>query len=202
VAPQVSAVYNEVVPVLGDRVVNISAVGVPFGYRGTVTAIHASTGYVDVLFDSEFVGGRPLPGASSRFRGRLCQWRRLMCIRDQGTAASSEGSQAARGAVAPPPAPRQTSKGRSALAQAAAEGLEARGLPAVPVADDAVIGYIDTGGRGPVVRKTGKPGAYWIGPCAEEHPVTSSNLSLSLLLCFQAQPERLSPRVSTLTTPS
>lgn len=35
-------------PVLGDRIVNIAAVGVPFGIRGTVIVIHPSTSYVEV----------------------------------------------------------------------------------------------------------------------------------------------------------
>jgi hypothetical protein len=35
-------------PLLGDRVVNLSATGVPFGLRGTVVAMHSNTGYVEV----------------------------------------------------------------------------------------------------------------------------------------------------------
>ena len=55
-------------PRLGDRVVNLHATGVPFGLRGTVVAIHTNTGYVEAIFDEEFVGGRGLQvrGALSR----------------------------------------------------------------------------------------------------------------------------------------
>ena len=35
-------------PVLGDRVVNLTSTGVPFGLKGTVIAIHSNTGYTEV----------------------------------------------------------------------------------------------------------------------------------------------------------
>lgn len=35
-------------PRLGDRVVNIRGVGVPFGLRGTVVVTHSHTGFVEV----------------------------------------------------------------------------------------------------------------------------------------------------------
>lgn len=68
------------VPVLGDRVVNLTSVGVPFGLKGTVVVIHSSTGYVEVIFDEEFIGGRSLQGNCSQFRGRLCPWSGLLRI--------------------------------------------------------------------------------------------------------------------------
>lgn len=40
--------FNEDAPILGDRVINLSSTGVPFGLRGTVVTIHKSTGYVEV----------------------------------------------------------------------------------------------------------------------------------------------------------
>jgi Xrn1 SH3-like domain len=40
--------YNATPPRLGDRVVNLTATGVPFGLRGTVVVIHSSTEYVEV----------------------------------------------------------------------------------------------------------------------------------------------------------
>jgi hypothetical protein len=41
--------YNgSAAPRLGDRIVNLKATGVPFGLRGTVVAMHSSTGYVEV----------------------------------------------------------------------------------------------------------------------------------------------------------
>lgn len=57
-------------PTLGDRVVNLNAQGVPFALRGTVITIHEKTGYVEVLFDEEFTGGKSLQGSCSAFRGR------------------------------------------------------------------------------------------------------------------------------------
>lgn len=70
--------YNTKTPALGDRVVNLNSTGVPFGLKGTVSGIHAGTGYVEVVFDEEFVGGRSLQGMCSQFRGRLCPWSGLI----------------------------------------------------------------------------------------------------------------------------
>ncbi len=42
--------YNVLEPRLGDRVVNLTTVGVPFALRGTVVTIHSSTKYVEVQF--------------------------------------------------------------------------------------------------------------------------------------------------------
>ena len=53
--------YNgSAAPRLGDRIVNLKATGVPFGLRGTVVAMHSSTGYVEV-------GGWVQSFASGRF---------------------------------------------------------------------------------------------------------------------------------------
>eukprot|EP01035_Chromulina_nebulosa_P019603 gene19603-25508_t len=71
---------NSINPKLGDRVINLTSLGVPFGLRGTVVVIHKSTGYVEVIFDSEFVGGKNLQGYCSDFRGRLCSWSGLLRI--------------------------------------------------------------------------------------------------------------------------
>jgi hypothetical protein len=51
----VSLPYNVLEPRLGDRVVNLTTVGVPFGLRGTVVTIHSSTKYVEVGEKSCFV---------------------------------------------------------------------------------------------------------------------------------------------------
>jgi hypothetical protein len=61
-------------PELGDRVMNLVATGVPFGLKGTVITIHSGTGYVEVLFDEEFAGGKSLQGNCSQFRGALVSW--------------------------------------------------------------------------------------------------------------------------------
>jgi hypothetical protein len=67
-------------PVLGDRIVNLNAQGVPFGLKGTVITIHEVTGYVEVLFDEEFTGGKSLNGSCSAFRGRLVAWTSVLLI--------------------------------------------------------------------------------------------------------------------------
>jgi len=154
---------NKKPPALGDRIINLSSLGVPFGLRGTVVTIHTSTGFVEVLFDEEFTGGRPVQGSSSLFRGRLCPWRGLLLLGKEGNIAmdlskmslkTKETTKAAASAkektaaqvvapasapasapVMPPPAP---SAGRSALMQAAQEG--ASQMPAAP------DGPIDMGG--------------------------------------------------------
>lgn len=133
-------------PSLGDRVVNISSLGVPFALKGTVVTIHTSTGFVEVLFDEEFTGGRPVQGSGSKFRGRLCPWRGLLLLGKEGTVsldlnkmtlknkqttkqkeAAPQKTSAAAVAGGPDPAmpPAPPSKGRSALMQAALDGAAA-----------------------------------------------------------------------------
>lgn len=156
-------------PSLGDRVVNISSLGVPFATKGTVVTIHTSTGFVEVLFDEEFTGGRPVQGSNSKFRGRLCPWRGLLLLGKEGTVkldlnkmtlkskdtaggakqAAQPGTQKAAadtGSQPMPPAP--PSKGRSALMQAAVEG--AATLPQAPVAEvgmEGVVQYLPVKGK-------------------------------------------------------
>jgi 5'-3' exoribonuclease 1 len=68
-------------PELGDRIVNLCANGIPFGARGTVVSIHdAASGCVEVVMDDEFIGGSPLQGTCSNFRGKLCVWAHLLKI--------------------------------------------------------------------------------------------------------------------------
>jgi len=69
-------------PMLGDRVVNLCADGIPFGLRGTVVGIHEAmtSGAVEVVMDEEFIGGTSLQGACSNFRGKLCLWAHLLKI--------------------------------------------------------------------------------------------------------------------------
>jgi hypothetical protein len=71
---------NPSFPMLGMRVVNVTAVAIPFGLKGTVVGIHANTGYVDILFDEDFGSGRPIIGAASKFRGALVPWSSVLCI--------------------------------------------------------------------------------------------------------------------------
>ena len=67
-------------PALGDRIVNIRCPFVPLGLRGTVVSIHPSTGCVEALFDSEFIGGQDLNGLCSRGRGRLVKWSEVLSL--------------------------------------------------------------------------------------------------------------------------
>ena len=69
---------SQITPRLGDRVTNLVNPTVPFGFRGTVVAIHPSSNCVEVLFDREFVGGKSLYGACSNGRGLLVPWYHLL----------------------------------------------------------------------------------------------------------------------------
>ncbi|KAG6968295.1 hypothetical protein JG688_00005882 [Phytophthora aleatoria] len=71
---------NRGAPNLGDRVINISARGVPFGHRGTVVATHVSSRCVEVLFDESFTGGDTLYGTTSLDRGKIVAWNNLLCV--------------------------------------------------------------------------------------------------------------------------
>lgn len=75
--------YNFLEPKLGDRVVNLTNLGTPFGFKGTVVTIHAKTKYVEVVFDQEFIGGKGLQGVCSAFRGRLCPWSDFLLVSRQ-----------------------------------------------------------------------------------------------------------------------
>lgn len=81
------------IPRLGDRVRNLNSLGVPFALQGTVLTIHNATGYVEVVFDEEFVGGKALAGSCSQFRGRLCPWHGLLRVStdEQARAVGSTG---------------------------------------------------------------------------------------------------------------
>lgn len=74
------ASMNPGAPRLGDRVINISARGVPFGHRGTVVATHVSSKCVEVLFDEGFTGGEALYGSMSLDRGKIVSWNTLLCV--------------------------------------------------------------------------------------------------------------------------
>lgn len=68
-------------PELGDRIVNLCANGLSFGARGTVVGIHdASTGCVEIVMDTQFIGGSTLQGSCANFRGKLCVWNHLLKI--------------------------------------------------------------------------------------------------------------------------
>ncbi|KAI9909683.1 hypothetical protein PsorP6_015100 [Peronosclerospora sorghi] len=71
---------NPGAPVLGDRVINLSARGVPLGHRGTVIATHVSSRCVEVLFDESFTGGEALYGTSSRDRGKIVAWNNVLGV--------------------------------------------------------------------------------------------------------------------------
>ena len=71
-------------PELGDRVVNLSARGVPFGVRGTVIGLHNTKGCVDIVMDDEFLAGTTLQGNCTNFRGKLCLWDQVVKISAKG----------------------------------------------------------------------------------------------------------------------
>lgn len=74
------ATRNPGAPRLGDRIINISSRGVPFGHRGTVVATHVSSKCVEVLFDEKFTGGEPLYGSTSLDRGKIVPWNNVICV--------------------------------------------------------------------------------------------------------------------------
>lgn len=65
---------------LGSRVVNIRSSFVPFGMRGTIIALHPTTGTVEVIFDASFIGGNTLHGICSNGRGRVVKWTDLLAV--------------------------------------------------------------------------------------------------------------------------
>lgn len=74
------ATKNPGAPRLGDRIINISGRGIPFGHRGTVVATHVSSKCVEVLFDEKFTGGEPLYGTVSLDRGKIVPWNNIICV--------------------------------------------------------------------------------------------------------------------------
>jgi hypothetical protein len=68
------------VPLLGDRIANLSYRQAPLGLRGTVVAVHPASGFVEVVFDAEFVGGGSLGGLCTVGRGALVPWSAVLCL--------------------------------------------------------------------------------------------------------------------------
>ena len=65
---------------LGDRIVNIRSSFVPFGLRGTIVGLHPTTGTVEVIFDTTFIGGNTLHGVCANGRGRVVKWTDLLAV--------------------------------------------------------------------------------------------------------------------------
>ncbi len=86
-------------PTLGDRVMNLAFAPLPVGAKGVVVATHARSGYVEVVFDDEFVGGSSLDGLCSAGHGALVQWNELLCLSapEDGAAERAAAAKAARG---------------------------------------------------------------------------------------------------------
>lgn len=86
-------------PTLGDRVLNLAFTPLPVGAKGVVVATHARSGYVEVVFDDEFVGGSSLEGLCSPGHGGLVQWNELLCLSapEDGAAERAAAAKAARG---------------------------------------------------------------------------------------------------------
>ena len=74
------------VPILGDRVANLSFGPAPLGARATIVAVHSSSGFVEAVFDTEFLGGTTLGGLCSNGRGALVPWSALLCLSRPPTA--------------------------------------------------------------------------------------------------------------------
>lgn len=85
------------VPQLGDRVASLSFPHAPLGVRGTVVAVHGGSGFVEVLFDTAFVGGSSLGGLCAAGRGALVPWSALLCL-SRAPSADGASSSAAAGA--------------------------------------------------------------------------------------------------------
>ena len=65
---------------LGDRVVNLRSPFVPFGLRGTIVGLHPTTGTVEIIFDTTFIGGNTLHGLCANGRGRVVKWTDLLAV--------------------------------------------------------------------------------------------------------------------------
>lgn len=125
---------NPSFPMLGMRVVNVTAVAIPFGLKGTVVGIHANTGYVDILFDEDYGSGRPVIGATSKFRGGLVPWSSVLCITSDDAIRNfarqiRSGSHAAFGV------PESVIKGGAIRPQPGSKGGKAPSGPAAKSAD-------------------------------------------------------------------
>ena len=84
-------------PQLGDRVVNLSQTRAPLGARGTVIAVHAGTGFVEIVFDEAFVGGTSLHGRCPEGRGLLVEWSHCLSLTAAGRTGASGGALMASG---------------------------------------------------------------------------------------------------------
>jgi 5'-3' exoribonuclease 1 len=60
--------------------VNLSFQQAALGLRGTVVVVHPQSGFVEVVFDKEFIGGSTLGGLCSNGRGALIPWSSVLCI--------------------------------------------------------------------------------------------------------------------------
>lgn len=117
-------------PQLGDRVMNLSWRRAPLGARGTVVAIHASSGYVEVVYDEPFVGGDSLGGFCNPGRGGLLTWASQLNLSADPEADAVRQATAQR--VAAEPKPVQLAGrlvGAAAAAGAAGSGAAARAQP-------------------------------------------------------------------------
>ena len=68
------------IPTLGARVLSVTALGVPFGLKGSVVALHPHSGCVEVVFDSAFVSGTTLNDRCAKNRGKLIAYASLLLL--------------------------------------------------------------------------------------------------------------------------
>ena len=90
-------------PILGDRVANLSYRQAPLGLRGTVVAVHAASGFVEAVFDAEFVGGGSLGGLCTIGRGALVPWSALLCLSREPSAEAGAAAGGGDASEAAPP---------------------------------------------------------------------------------------------------
>ncbi|KAH9258030.1 hypothetical protein BASA81_003593 [Batrachochytrium salamandrivorans] len=71
-------------PLLGDRVLNLTNVLIPFGLAGVVVATHPSSGAVQVVFEDTFVGGTTLSGLCKAGQGALLPYIQVLNLTQRG----------------------------------------------------------------------------------------------------------------------
>ncbi|BGP46515.1 exonuclease II Exo2 [Rhodotorula kratochvilovae] len=109
---------------LGDRVITVADTGaVPLSAKGVVVGIQA--GFIDVVFDVQFMGGTTLGGRCSTYRGATVTLSSVLNL---------SNPQFSTGVGAPPPAPPVAVNKNAKFRQGATPGgpniLPAHGLPA------------------------------------------------------------------------
>jgi 5'-3' exoribonuclease 1 len=131
------------IPVLGDRVVNLSFQQAALGLRGTVVVVHPQSGFVEVVFDMEFIGGSTLGDLCSNGRGALIPWSSVLCI------SKTQPKVAAR----PPPPTTTVAPAQRPPEQKPREIMAKPVAVAVPSTNPAVLKAVEKPAAAPVATK-------------------------------------------------